>query len=899
MADVKVTINGKTINVPAGTNIVDAARMVDTAVPVFCYHPKMKPVGMCRMCLVQVGTPKVDPATRQPVLNADGTPVIAMMPKLQTGCTTPVSEGMVVNTVSDDVKFAQKGVLEFLLTSHPLDCPVCDKGGECPLQNLTMEFGPGNSRFEYNDKVHFQKPVPLGDLIFLDRERCILCSRCVRFQDEIADDQVLGFDQRGRNWQIISKSEPGFDSKYSGNTTDICPVGALTTSDFRFKARVWELQSKPAVCTLCPVGCNISLDMRHDELKRVMPRENSAVNEIWLCDKGRFGHRFLDAEGRLTQPLIRRNGKLVAASWDEALELVAEKLGGIARAHGGAAVAGLADARLSNEDFYVFQKLLRGLGSANIDMGSGAFYSNATDEIGAQLGVGTGTDLSTLGKGTTVIVIGADPEEEAPLYMLRLRGIAQRGGTLITASQRPAKLERSATKRVRYAVNGDRAFLRGVLKALLQAGGEVKPAGKIDGLAELISDVKRTSAADLAAAAGVSEAEFTATAEAYRSADNAIIVYGSELRSSGAAAVDLVAALALTTGKYGKANSGVIALLPGGNSRGGNDMGVRPDRGPGYSAAPRGLSAAEVWPAVSAGTVRGLWLAGVDAAAALPAAAAAIKQAEFTVVQDLFLTATAELADVVLPAAAVAEREGSYTNAERRVQRSRQARPAVGDARADWQIIAGVATALQAAPAGAGRSGSGDGALGGWDYLTVSEIADEIAATVSGYRGISYRALAATGNNGGWGRQPNEAVYYDGTSYTNTEGVGLTAAAGKPALTLQRGNDTPAAPADRLLLLHQPLAYDDDVLLRGSKLQTHIAAAHVVLATADAQRLGVSAGETVSVSTQRGSISLPVRVVADLPRGLALVPATLPGSGAAAIADGARSWVTVTRGGAA
>jgi NADH-quinone oxidoreductase subunit G len=897
MADVKVTINGKTISVPAGTNIVDAARMVDTAVPVFCYHPKMKPVGMCRMCLVQVGTPKMDPATRRPVLNADGTPVIAMMPKLQTGCTTPVSEGMVVNTVSDEVKFAQKGVLEFLLTSHPLDCPVCDKGGECPLQNLTMEFGPGNSRFEYNDKVHFQKPVPLGDLIYLDRERCILCSRCVRFQDEIADDQVLGFDQRGRNWQIISKSEPGFDSKYSGNTTDICPVGALTTSDFRFKARVWELQSKPAVCTLCPVGCNISLDMRHDELKRVMPRENSAVNEIWLCDKGRFGHRFLDADGRLTQPLIRRNGTLQPASWAEALELVAEKLGGIAREHGGTALAGLADARLSNEDFFVFQKLLRELGSANIDMGTGAFYSNASDDVGAQLAVGAGTDLSGLGKGTAVLVIGADPEEEAPLYMLRLRGIAQRGGTLVTASQRPSKLERSATQRLRYAVNGDQALLKALLKALLQSGATAQPAGKIDGLAELIGELKRASLAELAAAAGLSEAAVTAAAEAYRSADNALIVYGSELRSSGAAAVDLIAALALVSGKYGRANSGVIALLPGGNSRGGNDMGVRPDRGPGYAATTRGLSAAELWPAVSAGKVRGLWLAGVDAAAALPAAAAAIKQAEFTVVQDLFLTATAELADVVLPAAAVAEREGTYTNAERRVQRSRQARPAVGSARADWQIVAGVATALQAAPAGAGRSGSGDGAVGGWEYVTVADIGDEIAATVSGYRGISHKALAATGSAGSWGRQPNEAVYYDGTSYTNSEGIGLTATVSKPTLSLRRGAE--AAAAGKLLMLHQPLAYDGDALLRGSKLQTHIAAAHVVLAAADAQALGVKAGETVTVATQRGSVTLPARVVADLPRGLLLLPATLPGSGAAAIADGARSWVTVTRGGAA
>lgn len=897
MADVKVTINGKTISVAAGTNIVDAARLVDTSVPVFCYHPKMKPVGMCRMCLVQVGTPKVDPATRQPVLNADGAPVIAMMPKLQTGCTTPVSEGMVVNTISDEVKFAQQGVLEFLLTSHPLDCPVCDKGGECPLQNLTMEFGPGKSRFDYNDKVHFQKPVPLGDLIYLDRERCILCSRCVRFQDELADDPVLGFDQRGRNWQIISQSDPGFDSKYSGNTTDICPVGALTSADFRFKARVWELQSKPAVCTLCPVGCNISLDMRHDELKRVMPRENSAVNEIWLCDKGRFGHRFIEAEGRLTQPLIRRNGTLQPASWSEALELVAEKLGGIAAQHGGQALAGLAGAHLSNEDFYVFQKLLRELGSANLDMGSGSYDTHATDSVGGQLAPAAGTDLSALGKGTTVIVVGADPEEEAPLYMLRLRGIAQRGGTLVVASQRPTKLERSATQRVRYAVNGDQAFVRGLLKALLNAGADAKISGKVDGLAEIKASLTRVSLAELAAAAGVTEQALKALAAAYLAADNAIIVYGSELRSSGAASVDTLAAAALLSGKHSRANSGVIALLPGGNSRGGNDMGLRPDAGPGYTAGARGLTAQQLWPAAAAGQVRALWLAGVDAAGTLPAAAAALKQAEFVVVQDLFLTASAALADVVLPAAAVAEREGTYTNAERRVQRSRQARRPVGEARADWQIVSGVAAALQATPAGAGRSGSGDGRGAGWEYFTAADIAQEIAATVSGYGRITHATLAATGTTGSWGRQANESVYYDGTSYRNTEGIGLTAG---DRLTLSlRTAPAATAPADRpTLLLSQPLAYDGDALLRGSKLQSHVAAAHVIVSLGDAEALGITAGAAVTLRSERGSITLPARVVADLPRGLALLPTGLPGSGAADVQSGARSWVTIARDGA-
>jgi len=429
MPDVTLTIDGQAVTVPAGTNIVDAARAATVSVPVFCYHPKMKPVGMCRMCLVEAYTPKIDPATRQPVIGADGKPELAlMMGKLQAGCVTPVSEGMVVKTVTDRVKFAQKGQLEFLLTSHPLDCPVCDKGGECPLQNLTMEWGPGSSRFDYADKHHNVKPVPLGDLIYLDRERCILCARCVRFQDEIAGDPVLGFDNRGRNWEIISKSEPGFDSKFSGNTTDICPVGALTSSDFRFKARVWELRSVPSVCNHCSVGCDISLDMRYDDLMRVMPRENDYVNEIWACDKGRYGMRAFGSKERLKNPLIRRNNQWAEVTWDEAFAYVADRLTLIRASAGAGALGGLAGAKLSNEDLFLFQKLFReALGSNNIDHRAGTpDEPPALDDLTNVVGVGAGTNLMTLGKGTSVLVLGADPEEEAPLYVLRLRGIADR-----------------------------------------------------------------------------------------------------------------------------------------------------------------------------------------------------------------------------------------------------------------------------------------------------------------------------------------------------------------------------------------------------------------------------------------------------------------------------------------
>ncbi len=909
MPDVTITVDGNTFAVPAGTNVVDAARMGGVAVPVFCYHPRMKPVGMCRMCLVQIGTPRLDPATRQPVVGEDGKPVIAMMPKLQTGCTTPVSEGMVINTVGDDVKFAQKGVLEFLLTSHPLDCPVCDKGGECPLQNLTMQWGPGNSRFDYNDKVHFEKPVPLGDLILLDRERCILCSRCVRFQDELADDPVLGFDNRGRNWMIISKSDPPFDSKFSGNTTDICPVGALTSADFRFKARVWELSPKPAVCTLCPVGCNLTLDMRHEQLMRVMPRENGAVNDIWLCDKGRYGHRFVEHETRLSTPLIRRGDRLEPASWDEALTLVAEKLAAVQSAGGGQAIAGLASPRLSNEDLYAFQKLFREqLESPNLDHNIGDPATPDHDELGAVLGLGQGSDLNAMGPGATVLVVGADPEEEAPLYVLRLRAMAQRGAKLIVAGLRPTKLERSANTTLRYKAGGELAFARALVREVLSAVGAQRLGVKSSGLEQLRKQIFELDPARLAAEAGVSQEAIAAAAKAFLEAEHGIIMYGAEARSAGPAVVEALGALAALAGKVGKANSGLIALLPGGNSRGALDMGLRPDAGPGYApTAQRGLAARELWSAALDGRVRALWLAGLDPAASLPAARAAIQAAEFVVVQELFLTETAQLADVVLPAASVAERDGSYTNAERRVQRSRAARGPHGQSRPDWQIVQGVAqqlAALTVNSAASARGAKGARATtlaegGAWDYVSPGELAAEIAERVPGYGGATYQALAATGKPGEWGRQINEAIYYDGTNYENIEGVGLklpsVIEAPKASLNLTP-RPAPAPGDDRpLLLLAQPLAYDGDALLRGSLLTRQVPQPYVALSRADAERLNIKSGDAVRLDSAAGELAVAARVVDDLPAGVAVAPANLPGFSPAAVQSGPRTRVSLVK----
>src|SRR5512144_185820 len=388
---ITLNIDGKQGTVPDGIVVADGAKMAGIAIPVFCHHPTLEPVGMCRMCLVEIGRPVRDRATGQIVME-NGAPKIQFLPKLETACTNKVEEGMVVLTRSDKALDGQRGTVEFLLTSHPLDCPICDKGGECPLQNLTMAHGPGKTRFLLDEKLRLGKRVPLGDLIVLDQERCIQCARCIRFQDEIVGDSVLGFDDRSRSTRIITFSDPGFDSVFSGNTTDICPVGALTTRDFRFEARPWELESAASICTQCPVGCNITLNTRREAkangdivVKRVMPRQNEEVNEIWICDKGRFAHHYTDSKKRLTRPLARssKDEKTVHSSWDEATKLAADQF--LAAKEN---FVILASGRLANEDLFNLKSLADRAG------GQAYLYSRmGGGEFTAQVGVGAGTNF--------------------------------------------------------------------------------------------------------------------------------------------------------------------------------------------------------------------------------------------------------------------------------------------------------------------------------------------------------------------------------------------------------------------------------------------------------------------------------------------------------------------------
>lgn len=402
---VKITINEVEIDVPKGELIVEAVKRLGLEIPVFCYHPRMKPVGMCRMCLVDVGFKQPDGSVR-------------MMPKPQAGCTLPASDGMVVYTDSENVHRDRRGVLEFLLVNHPLDCPICDRGGECPLQNNTLAYGPSTSRF-IEHKRHLPKAFPLSKYVTLDLERCIQCGRCVRFTEEISGEHELAFRFRGASMQPSTFQLLDFESKFSGNVIEICPVGALTSSKYRFRARPWDLETSPAVCTRCSVGCNIWFDHRVGKFVRVNGRANEAVNEEWTCDRGKFGHDDHNSSKRITKPLVRKGDQFVESTWGDAYDAIAK-----AFSKPGSEVAGLTGPRVSNEGLYLFKKLFREVfQSDNTDFRwtthQGAFEANTT--------------IEGLERASSVLVFATDLAAELPIVYLRLRKAAIDHGVPVVA----------------------------------------------------------------------------------------------------------------------------------------------------------------------------------------------------------------------------------------------------------------------------------------------------------------------------------------------------------------------------------------------------------------------------------------------------------------------------------
>jgi NADH-quinone oxidoreductase subunit G len=834
---VTLTIDGRQVAVPKGTLVVDAAAKLGIEIPVFCSHPKLDPVACCRMCLVEISGPRG--------------------PMLQTACSVPVAQDMVVRTDTQQVQDVQEANLAFILLNHPLDCPICDKGGECPLQDQTMRYGPGLSQL-VEAKRHKQKQHMISDTIVLDQERCVVCWRCIRYLEEWEDKPQLALFERGGSTIIDIQAGTPVDAKTSGNIIDICPVGALTNRVARFSYRPWEIERTASICTHCSIGCNIRMDSRTHKVRRIIGRENMAVNDQWICDKGRFAHAWINAEDRLTTPLVHKDGVLAPATWSEAMQIVASRLAEIKQQAGPNAIGAIGSAKLSNESNYLLQRFMRQvIGSNNID------HRDGGDVAALPTGLPAIADLMKPANGPNpnadvIFLFGVDPSEELPILDLHLKRAVRRGkAQLIIAHPRKLELTRYNGPFLQYTPGAEVTLLNGLTRLALGIV-ENKPLGVEPLVADAIDQ-------RLSEVCGIELAEAKRAAELLAKAKHAVIIYGpmAARGENGRHVLAGLSNLALTTGHSERlAYVGLEA-----NSQGCRDLGVLPDRLPGHATlddplvrkhlqtlwgtalpATPGKSYSQMLESAGA-EIKAMVIMGANPASERPTWATNLDKLDFLVVQELFLSETAQKADVVFPAVSWAEWDGTFTNLERRVQRATAAvKNPASKAAPDWMILDHLA-----------------GAMGvRWPYSDVKSIVTEITRAVPLYAGMTWENL------GDQGMQWDSAVVCEP----------LVARRAEQAELGTQGDH-------RYNVVSGTVLYDGGDLFRMTKQMQNVAfGASLGINPADAARIGVTAGEFLSVRNTHGELTLAARIDPQVQPGTVWIPESLPGAPVGSLLNG-------------
>jgi NADH-quinone oxidoreductase subunit G len=920
------TLDGREVSARKGELLIAAAERAGTYIPRFCYHPRMEPVGMCRMCLVEVDGPRG--ATLQPA------------------CFIEAGEGMVVDTTSEKVKKAQDGVLEFLLANHPLDCPVCDKGGECPLQDQTLAYGPGESRF-VEEKRHFEKPIAISDLVLLDRERCIQCARCTRFASDVAGEAQIDFAGRGEAVEVATFPTEPFSSYFSGNTVQICPVGALTATPYRFTARPWDLDQVESTCTACSVGCRVAVQSSQNRLTRLLGIDSEPVNHGWLCDKGRFAFESVNGDevdsgplpreladeavdvvpatasqvvslgasrgqflgearetgrfehGRLVEPRVRKQGELVAVSWGEALAAAAAGLSAAKDAGGARAVALIGGARLTNESAYAWAKLAKGI--------------IGTDSVDAQLGDGLPADLvlglprATIDEACAapvLVTLAGDLREELPVLFLRLREAVVGGGTqLLEIAAAPTALSALATATLRIRP-GDAPQMA---RALTGDAAAASALGTHPEGAAVSTDALEAARGLLAAHPG---------------GEGVVVVAGRpSYAESGEVAAEAVRTLADALPR-----ATFLPALRRGNVFGALDMGLAPGILPGrvgldagrerftaaWGAVPAdtGLSTADILASMAGeregddgadggGTgVRALVLLGADPLDDFPdraVAEKALSAGHFVVAVTGHPSESVDAhADVVLPCAVTHERSGTTTNIEGRVSRLGPKLSAPGFAWPDWMIAAELAVAL----------GSDLG------LASDNELSDELTRTAPAYAGLTQQVLHSDVAHDGilvplTGSEdhrdevaPIDPVALPGVESVERQGapprvgtgtggpaVGRASDLGRPPPLLAGTGTGGAEPLQipqpdnyGLRLTSGRRLYDAGSSVTGSPSLTPLVPTLVARANPyDLDRLGATTGDRVKVRSARGELILAAESDEGVARGVVAIDFNVPG----------------------
>jgi NADH-quinone oxidoreductase subunit G len=800
-------IDGKQVRAPEGAMLVDAAKHGDVEIPYFCYESKLgQPVGACRMCLVEI----------------EG------IPKLQTSCSTPVRDGMVVITTSDRVKHAQNAVVEFLLVNHPLDCPVCDKGGECPLQDISFGWGAGRSRY-IEPKRHFKKPLELSPLVAIDRERCILCYRCVRFSQEVAEDHQLVFLDRADHTFVGTHNGRPYVAPFSGNIIELCPVGALTSTAYRFRARPWDIEDAGTVCTLCPSQCNVKLTIRDDaKVLRVLARDNEEVDDGWLCDKGRFGYQSFAAPERIAAPMMRIGGFLRETSWDRALAEAASIL-----ERSGEDTIARVGGQATNEEGFLVQHLLRkGLGSPHVTSGPALTGAGGGALTRALARVELSARVSDIDHADAILVLDTELVDEAPILDLRVRKAVRRNqARLVVASSRPSTLDPAAQTALRFAPGAAEA----ALAALASALGSPRTTGAS------LDELARRAGATAGFIPGRAQSNGTgspssadavrAAAALLREAGDVVVIWGERVfgGARGAQAGEALLALAAELGIADRAESGLIAIPAETNGRGLREVGCSDALEPGLADA-----ATPGDPDSSRGA---LLLLETDAPETeLARASSVIAFARF------HTDALDSHADVVFPAEIYAEKEGTVTHPDGRLQRVRQALGRPDGVRAGWSVLVELCE----------RLGAGTGALS--SPMVTALIADAVPF----YAGLTLDEIGG-----------------DGVRWQDRE-----PAAALPAVELSTEPlAEPPEPHDGLVLAAAPTLWSGPEVEYSPSLRFLATGETAWLSVEDARRLGVENGDEVELSGNGDRVSATAIVRTSVPAGSVFVspPALVDG----------------------
>jgi len=855
MAKVSLTIDGKKVCVEEGTTILKAAQKLGIDIPHICYEERLAPPSSCRLCVVEIEGAE----------------------RLAASCSYPVREGMKVRTDTERVKRARRIALELLISNHPLDCMTCEKAGNCLLEKYAYELGVSESRFQ-GEKTDYPA---ISDNPFIERDnkKCILCGRCVNVCTDIQQCEVLDFAERGFGTLITTGfNRPLTETScvFCGNCLSVCPVGALVEKERRWRGREWELKKTTTICTFCGCGCQVTLHTKDNIVVKVTSPPDSPTNSGWLCSKGKFGFEFIGSEERLTFPLIKENGEFRRASWDEALDFVASNLEKIKKEHGPDSIAGLSSAKCTNEENYLFQKFMRAvIGTNNVDHCARLCHSSTVAGLARAFGSGAMTNsIAELSEADCILTTGSNTSETHPIVALQIKAAVKNGAKLIVADPRKIELVRFATLWLRQRPGTDVALFNGMMNVILNEGLEDADFIKtrcenFDAFREVVKDYPPEKVEKIT---GVAARDIIKAARIYATSEKSSIVYamGITQHTTGTDNVLSLANLAMLCGMVGKKSTGVNPLRGQNNVQGACDMGALPNVFPGYQSVEDngirekfeqiwkvslpgnpGLTVVEMIHAIEEGKIKGMYIMGENSALSDPNSTRtvkALKKLDFLVVQDIFLSETAKLAHIVLPAACFAEKEGTFTNTERRVQKLCRALDAPGEARADWQIICDLSRRM-------GYS---------MQYKSPAEIMQEIASITPIYGGIVYSRLGKEGLQ--W---PCPDTSHPGTLYLH-KGK-FTRGKGKFHPTPYRppaecpDDEYPFILTTGRVLFH---FHTGTMTRRVGGLNQIYPEALVEISPSDATSLGVSSEDMVEVASRRGRVKAKVKVTDRSPAGV-------------------------------